>query len=395
MRRLFLISVLASALAITGMMVATSGIIPVKASAGHWDITSWFLHFTMQRSIATWSVGITTPPLDEPGLVLKGAEHYHTGCRPCHGSPGLHPPRVTQGMLPPPPYLAPKLSKWQPAELFFITKHGIKYTGMPAWPTQKRDDEVWAMTAFLRKLPDLDSATYQQLIYGDLDSAKLSTRQNTRQLTLTESTTDQNGIKQAEEFAIPATSRSLPVLVNQCNRCHGVDGKGRGPNAFPKLAGQRTNYLYESLRAYASGKRYSGIMQPIAAELSSGEMQRLADHYATKRPAPTDLDRTIEIATRDNTARRAIERGEIISRRGIPEKKVPACARCHEVETSRRNPIYPRLAGQYADYLMLQLNLLKRNQRGGTDFSHLMQPIATRMTDAQIHDVVFYYSSHN
>lgn len=107
----------------------------------------------------------------------------------------------------------------------------------------------------------------------------------------------------------------------------------------------------------------------------------------------TEADGIIGIVTRNNTISKAITRGEIISRHGIPEKKVPACARCHEVEVSLRSPIYPRLAGQYADYLMLQLNLLKKNQRGGTDFNHLMQPIATRMTDAQIRDVAFYYSS--
>jgi mono/diheme cytochrome c family protein len=55
-------------------------------------------------------------------------------------------------MLPQPPDLADVVGEWNNAQLFRIVKHGVRFTGMPAWPMQDRDDEVWAMVAFLREL---------------------------------------------------------------------------------------------------------------------------------------------------------------------------------------------------------------------------------------------------
>jgi cytochrome c553 len=58
-----------------------------------------------------------------------------------------------------------------------------------------------------------------------------------------------------------------------------------------------------------------------------------------------------------------------------------------------RNAIYPDLAGQHADYLVLQLRLFRRQHRGGTDHAHLMRPVAQRLTPEQMRDVALYYAS--
>jgi hypothetical protein len=124
-RRFFTIAVFLTALAVAGSLLVVSGLIPITASSGHWPITAWFLHFSLRRSVATYTLGLETPRLDEPKLVLKGAGHYETGCRPCHGSPASPPPRVLQHMHPPPPYLPPRIAAWQSAERFYIVKHGV------------------------------------------------------------------------------------------------------------------------------------------------------------------------------------------------------------------------------------------------------------------------------
>ena len=69
-------------------------------------------------------------------------------------------------MTPPPPELTGRVSRYKAEELFSIVKHGIKFTGMPAWPVQQRDDEVWAVVAFLRRMPEVDAAEYRRLAYG-------------------------------------------------------------------------------------------------------------------------------------------------------------------------------------------------------------------------------------
>jgi hypothetical protein len=89
-------------LAVGGFVAVGSGLVPIKASSGHWPITTWFLQFAKRRSVATHTLGVKVPPLDNPDWVVQGAGHYETGCRPCHGSPGRHRPRIPQQMLPQP-----------------------------------------------------------------------------------------------------------------------------------------------------------------------------------------------------------------------------------------------------------------------------------------------------
>jgi cytochrome c553 len=352
-----------SVLGFGGFLVAVSGIIPIKASSGHWGITRWVLNFSKERSVATHTLGLEVPSLDEPWLVLKGAGHYETGCRPCHGDPALPQPRVAWKMTPSPPYLPPRLVKWEPDELFYIVKHGIKFTGMPAWPALGRDDEVWAMVAFLRRFPELDAEEYRRLAQGEAAPS--------------------GEVAPLPDLVGPET---VPrAITASCARCHGVDGRGRGVGAFPKLAGQRPTYLFAALQAFARGTRHSGIMQPIAAGLSQEEMRELARYYASRQEpflSPPHQDTTP-----------AIERGKAIASRGIPRQRVPSCADCHGPGVTRRNPVYPELAGQYADYLVLQLEIFKKNVRGGTDYAHIMRQVAAGLTPEQMRDVALYYAS--
>lgn len=328
---LFMAAAIFTVLAVAGLLTVVSGIVPIKASSGHWAITKWFLNFSMERSVKTHAIGIEAPPLDDPRLVLVGAGHYEIGCRPCHGSPELPHPRVAQAMTPQPPYLPDVLGLWQPNDLFYITKHGVKFTGMPAWPSQQRDDEVWAMVAFLRRLSHLGPQEYRRLVSAE------------------------------------------PQV---CARCHGGDGLGRG--AFPKLAGQKEAYLQAALRAYARGERHSGIMQTVAAGLDEARIPELASYYS----------RLVAPARAGSSSP-----GPGIAESGVPAQSVPACAQCHGPGGGPRNPHYPVLAGQYAHYLIQQLELFKNGQRGGSPYAHLMREVAPRLTSEQIREVAQYYAS--
>jgi cytochrome c553 len=347
-----------------GFLGVVAGIVPIAASAGHWPITRWFLSFAMQRAVATHSLGVTVPSLDEPWLVLKGAGHYEFGCRPCHGSPEIRRPRIPLGMTPFPPYLPPLIPGWQPDELYYIVKHGVKFTGMPAWPAVQRDDEVWAMVAFLRRLPGLDATEYRRLVSGEASPT-------------------------GDVVALPGLlgPRAVPrAIAESCGRCHGVDGNGRGLGAFPKLAGQRPAYLLASLQAFALGERHSGVMEPIAAGLGVEDMRELAGYYASRPKAtPSSPSRP--------DAQAMLEVGQAIAEGGIPERRVPACSACHGPGTTPRNPIYPELAGQYPEYLALQLMLFRNDVRGGTAYAHIMRMVASRLTPEQIRAAALYYAS--
>lgn len=361
-RHLITIGVFLAIMAVCGFLVAASGVMPIKASSGHWAITQWFLEFSMSRSVSTHSLGIQVPPLDESRLIVKGAAHYDIGCRPCHGSPTLHHPRIAAALTPHPPYLPETIPEWDPEELFYIVKHGVKFTGMPAWPTQERDDEVWAMTAFLLRFRDLDAAQYQRLVSNQ---------------------------PPPQEEATPledlVESESPPqIVIENCARCHGQDGEGRGDGAFPRLAGQKADYLVASLAAFAAGERHSGIMEPVAAGLSDEDRLLLGRYYsAIVATDPVD----------DAPSTESIQRGREIAHEGVPARRVPACAQCHGPSESERNPHYPVLAGLHEAYLISQLTLFKDRHRGGTPYSHLMHPVADALTKEQMSDVAAYYSS--
>ena len=69
-----------------------------------------------------------------------------------------------QGLNPSPPDLAEAALEMSPAELFWVTKNGIKMTGMPAWGVTHDDDAIWPVVAFITKLPELDATQYQALL---------------------------------------------------------------------------------------------------------------------------------------------------------------------------------------------------------------------------------------
>ena len=342
-----------------GALVMISGIIPIKASSGHWAITAILLDFAKVRSVATHSSGITSPPLDDDFLVIRGAGHYENGCLPCHGGPGRVVPPVMAAMTPTPPELRQRLSRWSPEELFSIVKHGIKFTGMPAWPAQQRDDEVWAMVAFLRRLPDLDASAYQRLLYGQGSAAGGSA-------------------------AIVSASGAPRAVRDVCWRCHGVDGTGRDPGAFPSLSGQRAAYLENALRAFRDSTRFSGVMEEIAAQLSDGQMREIAIYYE-RLPA-----RDPDAATVDASA---AERGRAIATTGVPDRDIPACVECHGPTRAPKNAAYPKLSAQHARYLISQLRLLQERRRGGSPHVNLMHVFVGRLKPNEIRDVAEYYAA--
>lgn len=358
-----------AALGVGALALTSAGLVSIAASSGHWPVTSWFLHYSMRRAVSTQSLGVKVPDnLAEPALILKGAGHYETGCVMCHGAPGRDQSVIVKHMTPQPPLLAPRISEWKPQELFWIVRHGIKFAAMPAWPAQQRDDEVWAVVAFLQELPDMSEQRYRRLALG----------------------------KGAQNPTAPTGSARLrtgsdplgPVLAD-CVRCHGENGAGRGTGAFPVLAGQKQAYLLASLRAYASGERASGIMQPIAARLDDEVLQQLAERYA----GPTGAARLVTVESDAQLADEAIVRGRELATRGSREPKVPACVHCHGPSENEHNRMYPVLAGQYADYLSLQLQLFADGERGGTEYANIMHSATRRLTTEQIRDLAAFYAS--
>jgi len=140
---------------IGGAVFVYSGFYDIGAAAPHWRITHWVMETARVRSIKAHAAGITAPPgLDDLARIPMGTEHLAAHCAVCHRAPGVPKGDIAQGLYPQPPDLAVTAGAYSDGELFWILKHGIKMTGMPAWADHS-DEELWATVTFLRKLPGM------------------------------------------------------------------------------------------------------------------------------------------------------------------------------------------------------------------------------------------------
>jgi len=101
------------------------------------------------RSIAVHARGVTPPAdLETPDHVAAGAGLYAEMCQGCHLGPGVEKTEISQGLYPQAPELA-KATDLTPAQQFWIIKHGVKLSAMPAWGKTRADPLIWDMVAFL------------------------------------------------------------------------------------------------------------------------------------------------------------------------------------------------------------------------------------------------------
>lgn len=150
------------------------GVYPIGADVPHTKPVYWLLETVRERSISARIGDIAVPPLDDPQMLLAGGADYNDMCAGCHLKPGKTESDLSIGLYPKPPNLAQSAedhgdgdvhgnARASAARQFWIIKHGIKASGMPAWGPTHDDARIWAMVAFLQKLPTLTPAQYQIL----------------------------------------------------------------------------------------------------------------------------------------------------------------------------------------------------------------------------------------
>jgi mono/diheme cytochrome c family protein len=162
-RRLAWLLAIIVVLVAIGLAGVYSGVFNVSAMYPDRALVSWVMGTTMDHSVARHAAGITVPPLDDPAMVRLGFQHYREMCVACHGAPGVEIAEVGQGLNPDPPELVESVGDWKPNELFWITKNGVRMTGMPAWGVTHSDEKIWAIVAFMQGLPKLDAEAYKKL----------------------------------------------------------------------------------------------------------------------------------------------------------------------------------------------------------------------------------------
>lgn len=201
--------------AVSGGVVLYAGLYDISATDQHLAPTYWLLDTGMRRSVKLRAGKITVPDLTDAQKLDRGLVLYRNHCVQCHGAPGVAPEPFALGMTPTPAALAHTAREWTPAEIFWVVKEGIKMTGMPAWKYRMRDDDLWAVVAFVLEMARLTPEQYKALRAGPLTG-------------------------EVEPLAATPDPARGKRAINQyaCVTCHAIPGIV-GPNApvGPPLAG--------------------------------------------------------------------------------------------------------------------------------------------------------------
>ena len=153
-----------AALAVLGGVIfyIGAGGYDIGADTPHWEMTRKFMEVVRDRSIAARANKIEVPDLQDEQLVLKGAGQYAAMCVNCHLAPEQPDSEIRPGLYPKPPNLSEQ--RVDPKTAFWVIKHGLKMTGMPAWGLGHDDATIWSIVAFVTRLPGLSAEHYKDLV---------------------------------------------------------------------------------------------------------------------------------------------------------------------------------------------------------------------------------------
>jgi cytochrome c553 len=186
----------------------------------------------------------------------------------------------------------------------------------------------------------------------------------------------------AQNDAKPNVAKTRGIVTQVCSSCHGDDGNGTSP-ANPKIAGQFPDYLQKQLADFKApaGKkaaRDNPIMAGMVANLTEADLKGLAVYYGGQKLKPSAA------SDKDLAAL-----GQKLWRGGNAASGVPACSGCHGPAGAGIPGQYPRLAGQYPEYIAMQLKSFRDGGRAN-DPNGMMRGVAARLTEREIRGLAEY-----
>jgi len=186
----------------------------------------------------------------------------------------------------------------------------------------------------------------------------------------------------AQEAAKPDAAKGQTIATQVCAACHAADGNSIGP-ANPKLAGQGYDYLHKQLQNFKpqggkKAERESPVMMGMVANLSPADMQNVAAYFAGQKLKPAKA-----------TDKDLAALGQKLYRGGNLTSGVPACAGCHGPAGAGIPAQYPRIAGQFSEYIEAQLKAFRAGGRAN-DPNSMMRGVTARLTDREIQAVAQY-----
>jgi mono/diheme cytochrome c family protein len=194
-----------------------SGIYDIAATDQHTAPVFWLLKTTMRRAVQHQARGIDVPPLDDPALIAQGRALFVANCSRCHGAPGVAPEPFALGFRPAPANLANTGLEWKPAELYWTIKHGMKLTAMPAWEYRLPDRDLWAIVAYVQRLPYESPRAFREALRASAAAPQPSPAR------MDAATAAGASAKRLAPAADPERGRHV-LLQYGCLTCHEIPG---------------------------------------------------------------------------------------------------------------------------------------------------------------------------
>ncbi|MBB5211820.1 c-type cytochrome [Microbulbifer hydrolyticus] len=174
-----------------------------------------------------------------------------------------------------------------------------------------------------------------------------------------------------------------------CAACHGADGNSPAPT-FPKIAGLGEKYLLKQLHDIKSGDRQIPEMVGQLDNMSEQDLADIAAYFASQNIQISGSEAfSVMLNNGDNVDGLAL--GRKIYRAGNASSGVPACMGCHSPTGQGNAPAgFPRLSGQYSEYVEKQLKAFRAGTRANDGESRIMRTAAKQLSDAEIKAVANY-----
>lgn len=175
-----------------------------------------------------------------------------------------------------------------------------------------------------------------------------------------------------------------------CMGCHGADGNSPAPN-FPKIAGLGSKYIYKQLQNVRDGNRIIASMAGLVDNYNNEQLKDLAAFYNSQTLQIAGA-KPLEVRVNNGIKVDSLKLGARVYRAGNLDTNVPSCIGCHSPRGLGNDPAgYPRLGGQYSEYIALQL----RAYRDGEREHEIMNTVAKNMTNAEIDAVANFIAGLN
>lgn len=281
MLRIVLFTVLGLAVLALGGAAAVvyGGLYNVSATQQHYQPVYSLLEAAMHNSVRLRARNIEPPALDGPQLLQRGAACFRDKCVQCHGGPGVAQGDIGKSMQPLPGPLVDARQRWLPRELYWVTRHGIRMSGMPAWEFRLDERDLWAVVAFMQVLPDLTARQFAEATSANAERCEKGESSQAPQQSVNRSGDVDRG--------------RIALYQHACSACHTIPGiTGSSPQVGPPLAGVASRQLIagrlannpQNMAAWLRApKKFDPQTTMPDLDVSEADAQDMAAYLATLR----------------------------------------------------------------------------------------------------------------